>query len=94
MPQFDGFALLEFLKANNPAMLPRVLVVTAALTPHDIERANEYGVCAVTAKPFDVEMLLHAVNLCAGINTNGPYDRLFSGGMILLLADMLRHRLM
>src|SRR5207245_5076980 len=32
MPQFGGFSVLDFLKANNPDMLRSVLIVTAVLT--------------------------------------------------------------
>lgn len=91
MPHLDGYGVLDFLKANNPAVLPHVLIVTAAVMREDMERANEYGVCAVIGKPFDVEHLLSAVKHCAGTETVRPYGRIFSSSMILLLADMLRH---
>ena len=89
MPHLDGFGVLDFLKANNASMLSRVLVVTAALSRSEMDRAKSYNICAVVAKPFDVEMLLAAVRQCAGADVAGR-GPLFSSGMILLLADMLR----
>src|SRR5882757_5555094 len=47
MPQMDGFAVLDFLKEHQPAMLASVLVVTAALTTREIQRAESYGVCGI-----------------------------------------------
>ena len=89
MPHVDGFGVLDFLRSNNPESLSRVLVVTAALTRSETERAKSYDICSVIAKPFEVETVLAAVRQCAG--TDGAGRRpLFSGGMILLLADMLR----
>ena len=89
MPHLDGFGVLDFLAANNPAMLPRVLVVTAALTRPELARANTYGICGVVSKPFEVETLLEAVKKCVGGDDNGPLGGVFSSGMILFLADLL-----
>jgi len=92
MPQFDGFSVLDFLKANNPDMLRSVLIVTAVLTRKEIERAKSYGVCGIITKPFDVETLLEAVKQCVGDRgTLGP--TVFCSPMILLIADLLRQRL-
>lgn len=93
MPHLDGFGVLDFLQAHNPAMLPKVLVVTAALTKTEMERTTAYNVCAIIRKPFEVEVLLSAVRQCVGSDTSQA-NRLFSSGMILLLADMLRQRFM
>jgi CheY-like chemotaxis protein len=93
MPRTDGFAVLDFLKNNNDSMLRRVLIVTASLTRSDLERAAAYEVCGIVHKPFDVEALTAAVKECAG---GGPvsFDRFLSGGMLVLLADMLQQRFM
>jgi CheY-like chemotaxis protein len=96
MPHADGFAVLDFLKEQQPQMLHRVLIVTAALSRRDMERAESYGVCGIVAKPFDVETLLAAVKECAPPeegSTLGPV-LCSSGPVILLLADLLRQRLM
>ena len=95
MPQVDGFDVLEFLQSNHPALLPRVVVITAALTKAEIARANTFGICGIIAKPFEVDTLLDAVRHCVGSEEDPlPLGNLFSSGMLLLLADMLRQRLM
>lgn len=93
MPVHDGFYVLDFLKTSNPEMLRNVLLVTAASTKA-IDRARSYGICGVIAKPFDVETLLSAVKQC--VSEGGTLGNLFctSTPMILLLADLLRQRLL
>jgi CheY-like chemotaxis protein len=96
MPQADGFAVLDFLKEQQPAMLPRVLVVTAAVSARDLQRAAAYGLCGVITKPFEVESLLATVKKCASVDDGNPLGPMLcsSGPVILLLADLLRQRLM
>ncbi len=95
MPQHDGFEVLEFLKANNPQMLRKVLVVTAALTRKEIERATSYEICGIVTKPFDIDTLLAAVKDCVSDEEGGTLGDVFcsSTPMILLIADLLRQRL-
>jgi CheY-like chemotaxis protein len=91
MPVADGFAVLDFLRAERPEVLPHVLIVTAALSSRYMQRVREYDVCGVIAKPFDVDSLFAAVKRCAGEDDLRPLrGPLLSGGMILLLADLLR----
>lgn len=93
MPVMDGYGVLEFLDRNRPDLLPRVLVVTAALSHSEIERARRYRIRGVIAKPFEVDTLLTAVRDCVEQNGDGPSPLrvpLFTSGMILLLADLLR----
>ena len=95
MPQHDGFSVLDSLKQNNPPMLSHVLVVTAALTRTEIERARSFGICGLVSKPFDVEALVAAVRQCVGDSSRGSLNVFCSGTpMILLLADLLRQRLL
>lgn len=96
MPHTDGFAALEFLKQNQPLMLANVLVVTATLTHDELQRARSYGICGIIAKPFEVETLLAAVKKCAFPDDGTSLGPVLcsSGPMILLLADLLRQRLM
>jgi CheY-like chemotaxis protein len=91
MPHADGYTVLDFLVAERPDVLKRVLVVTAALSPRDMQRLRAYDICAVIAKPFEVESLVAAVKQCVG-DDDSPAMRgpLLSSGMILLLADLLR----
>ena len=95
MPQYDGFSVLDFLKANNPEMLKSVLVVTAMLNQREINRANAYGICGIVIKPFDVDVLLGEVKKCVGDIDRGTLGSVFctSTPMILFIADLLRQRL-
>jgi CheY-like chemotaxis protein len=96
MPHTDGFAVLDFLKEHQPKALASVLVVTAALTNREIQRAESYGVCGIVPKPFEVETLLEAVKRCASPDEGSTLGPVLcsSGPVILLLADLLRQRLM
>jgi CheY-like chemotaxis protein len=95
MPQQDGFGVLEFLQANAPDRLRTVLVVTALLAKHEIDRAKAFGICGIITKPFDVDELLGAVKECVGDTDGGKLGGVFctSTPMILLIADLLRQRL-
>lgn len=90
MPGVDGFGVLEHLKASCPQLLPRVLVLTAALGAKDLDRVKEFDVCGVISKPFEVEALLTAVKQCAGPVDGSARTSLLSSGVILLLANLLR----
>jgi CheY-like chemotaxis protein len=93
MPLYDGFSVLDFLKNTNPEMLPRVLVVTAALSRKETERARSYRICGIINKPFDIDTLLAAVKQCAGNTEGSTLGKVFCSPVILLLADFLRQRL-
>ncbi len=96
MPHTDGFAVLDFLKNDHPEQLPCVLVVTAALTQPELDRARSYGVCGIIRKPFDIETLIAAVRNCVPPEDSGSLGPVLcsSGPVILLLADLLRQRLL
>ena len=91
MPFADGYAVLDHLQRENPEMLGRVLVVTASVSPRQMERVRRYPVYGVIAKPFDVDSLQSAVRDCArvddGPSSGGP---MLASGMLLMLADLLR----
>jgi len=91
MPQLDGYGVLEFLRDNNPDLLKRILVVSAALTRKEMTRLKTYDVCQIISKPFEVDHLLAAVRKCVGSNPT-PRGTMISSGMILFLAEMLRQR--
>jgi CheY-like chemotaxis protein len=94
MPATDGYAVLDFVKEQRPDFLSRVLVVTASISQPHMERVESYGIAGVMAKPFEIDELLAAVRQIAGPDSGGPLrGPLLSGGMLLLLADLLRQRL-
>lgn len=93
MPHLDGYGVLDFLQANNREALRRVLVVTAALTRSELSRLKNYEICTVITKPFEIETLLNAVKQCVG-ESEPPRGTILTSGVILLLADLLRQRLL
>jgi CheY-like chemotaxis protein len=96
MPQTDGFSVLEWLKEHSPARLRNVLIVTAALRDKELSRAKAFDICGVITKPFDVDALLDAVKQCVSGGDGNPIGSVLysSGTVIILLADLLRQRLM
>lgn len=94
MPQYDGFSVLDFLKANSPDALRNVVIVTAVLSSKETDRAKTYGVCDIIFKPFDVDSFLERVKKCAGgFDGGGRGTSVFaSTPVILLIADLLRNR--
>ena len=85
----DGYAVLDFLAAERADLLSRVLVVTASLSPRDLDRVGRYAVRGMIPKPFEIESLKRHVQECIGETGNPPIVPLVSGGMLLLLADLL-----
>ena len=91
MPVVDGYAVLDFLSSERPDLLARVIVITASLSPREMQRVRSYAICSVIPKPFEIESLQSSVRQCAGIGGDSFLRApLISGGMILLLADLLR----
>lgn len=92
MPLADGYAVLDFLREQRPDMLPRVVILTAAISRREMQRVREYDVAGVIAKPFEVDQLYAKVRELAGLS-DGPSFRggpLLSSGMILLISELLR----
>jgi CheY-like chemotaxis protein len=91
MPFADGYSVLEFLQNESPELLSRVVVVTASLSHKEIQRVRAYKIHRIIAKPFEVDVLFAAVRDCASTGAppqiRGP---LISGGMILLLAELVK----
>lgn len=91
MPVVDGYAVLDFIKANRPELLSVVLVVTASLSTRQLQRVREYDVFGIIPKPFEVDELYAAVHRAAGHGNHPPLrGPLISSGMILLLGELLR----
>ena len=64
MPHEGGMTVLSHLRAADPAMLQKVLLLTAA--PQSILRGIENDVFGVVRKPFEHADLVSAVTRCAG----------------------------
>ena len=94
MPQLDGYGVLEHLKEHRPEVLRKVLIVTAVLTERELARMEQYEVCGVIAKPFDIEVLLATVKQCAAPGDNFRPGAFFKSTMMLLLANLIQKRLM
>ena len=94
MPQLDGYGVLDFIRANKPDMLRSTLILTAALTDREMTSVRTYDVCGVVRKPFEIETLLAAVKACVGGDALPFGSSILSSGMLMLLADLLRHRWM
>jgi CheY-like chemotaxis protein len=90
MPFVDGYGVLDYLRAERPDLLPHVLVVTASLGAREMQKVGAYEVAGVIAKPFEVDLLLNAVRRCAGASRSSMRGPLISGGMLLLLAEVLK----
>ncbi|MCU1230219.1 MAG: response regulator receiver modulated diguanylate phosphodiesterase [Acidobacteria bacterium] len=92
MPVLDGFGVLEHLREHSPDTLPRVLVLTAALTRAELARAREFRICGIIEKPFEVEDLLAAVRQCVGPSDGGSIGSMFCSTtpVFLLIADLIR----
>lgn len=62
MPRANGFHVITALRERHPALLGRVVVMTAAIAHIDSQALE--GVGAVVSKPFEIETILKAVRLC------------------------------
>jgi CheY-like chemotaxis protein len=66
MPVRSGYEVIDFVSAGMPAMLPSVIVMTAAARTRIKEPLGASGVGRVLFKPFDINELLRLVQECAG----------------------------
>ena len=94
MPVADGYAVLDFLKNEHPDLLSRVIVMTASISQREMAHIHEYPVGGVITKPFEIDDLLAAVREITGTDPRPPRGALLSSGVLLLLADFLRQRLL
>lgn len=94
LPIVDGYAVLDYLRAERPDLLTRSLIVSAALTSKALDRLAAYETAGIISKPFDVETLREAVRRCAASDETPPRGPLLSGSVILLLASVLDKRWM
>jgi CheY-like chemotaxis protein len=65
MPKVDGFEFLTQVSESRPALLKRIIVLTAA-SQHTLARLqHEAEVWRVIRKPFDISELIESVAECA-----------------------------
>jgi two-component system response regulator (stage 0 sporulation protein A) len=93
MPVVDGYGVLEYLAGERPDLLARVVVVTASLSPREIDRVRRYSICCLVPKPFEVDVFTNAVRECTGRGQSGIHPPILSGGIMLLLAAELMKRM-
>lgn len=63
MPQPDGFAVLRHLKTSAPALLDKVIIITAY--PQQAVSVNTY---AILAKPVELTEVIRLTKRCLGEN--------------------------
>jgi CheY-like chemotaxis protein len=64
LPEISGIEILERLRKDHPAMLPRTIVITGA-SAGVLARANTSSVHSIIRKPFDIEEVLKLTADCA-----------------------------
>ena len=57
MPGMDGFAVLEWIRAQEDSQTPPVVVLTSSVNPSDVARALDLGAKAFHTKPADLNEL-------------------------------------
>lgn len=62
MPEMNGLDVLQHMQETMPALLRRVIVITASL--HLLRRGLPDGVCRVLTKPFELDELVDAITAC------------------------------
>jgi len=83
LPEMDGFHIVDRLAEEAPALLPRVIVATAA-DDNTVAKLDTSRIHALIRKPFDVRDLISVVTACAESFTNttaGRSDRHSRGGL-------------
>ncbi|HKS24021.1 MAG TPA: response regulator [Thermoanaerobaculia bacterium] len=71
LPERNGFEVLQFLKAERPHLLPRVVVITAASESTLKHFDDRKRVAAVLRKPFDIAVLSEAVKRARPARSDG-----------------------
>jgi two-component system sensor histidine kinase/response regulator len=71
MPEMDGFTLTQELKASSDAADARVIMLTAAGQPEDVELCDRLGIARYLTKPVKQSDLLDAIT---DVLTSSPRD--------------------
>lgn len=60
LPGTNGFEVMQFVRAERPAVMRRIIVMTAA-SNRTLDHFDENSVAALIRKPFDVGVLLETL---------------------------------
>src|SRR5579859_3781371 len=85
MPEMDGFALLEALRADNALLSVPVIAVTAQAMPAERERILAAGFDGYISKPFSVLTFVHDL-IAFGIR----HERLIGDRQSMILEELLK----
>ena len=66
MPEVDGFAFVERLRADPDLSTPPIIMLTSSGLRGDIARCRELGMCACLTKPVRGADLLHTIQTVMG----------------------------
>jgi CheY-like chemotaxis protein len=62
MPDMDGLEMLKSLKKNDATWKIPVIMLTAAMSPKQIEEATLYGAFTCLPKPYDKDKIISTLN--------------------------------
>ena len=85
MPLMDGVELLRRVRRHPPTARTPFILMTASLTEYAWRGAIEHGATEFLLKPFALDALRSACELCLGLNKH-------AGSNIIPLAERLRQR--
>jgi DNA-binding response OmpR family regulator len=83
LPEMDGFHIVDRLAAEAPALLPRIILATAA-DDNTVAKVDTSRIHALIRKPFDIADLTSVVTACAerySDTTAGQSARRQRGGL-------------
>ena len=69
MPEIDGFAVLDYFKENNLFKRIPVCIITGDVAKERIDRAFNYDIVDVLAKPFTFENVREEVEKIINLNS-------------------------
>jgi CheY-like chemotaxis protein len=61
MPRVNGFEVIEYLRLEQPSVLPSIVVLTAG-GDHLLERLDLTKIHSLIRKPFDIHFIIDVVN--------------------------------
>lgn len=66
MPEFDGYAILNTLAKEDPAQLPKIIILTASsISMETVKKFKDLGISSCLQKPVDIDQLLAKIKSVA-----------------------------